>query len=353
VSACDKKVLWWGRSDVNYSRNRIVRQLFTDFGWEIIDFSPRLSAFGDIEASLIRLPVVDLVWLPCFRQRDVNAARRWASKKNIPLIFDPLISAYDKQVWEKKKFSEGSNQAVKLLKWERSLLQSADYVVADTELHADFYADVMGVVANKLAVLPVGAEESIFIPQDHNLNKPLKILFYGSYIGLQGPDVIAKAIELYNGPKVEWHFIGNGPLRQQVQVKLADRPNVTFTDWIPYVDLPSQIAQADICLGIFGSTDKTRRVIPNKVYQALSCARPVITCFSEAYPALLRQDVNSGLFFVPAGDADALAKMIVKLAGQPDLVLSARKDAKQSYQQFFSMEILKKHLVAILKNARC
>tara|TARA_R110002050_G_scaffold9504_1_gene32893 strand:+ start:34983 stop:36044 length:1062 start_codon:yes stop_codon:yes gene_type:complete len=350
VSTCHKKVLWWGRSDVNYSRNRIVRQLFTELSWEIIDFSPRISALGDIEASLIGLPSVDLVWLPCFRQRDVPAARRWANKKNIPLIFDPLISAYDKQIWERKKFSEGSKQAEKLLKWERTLLQSAEYVVADTEQHAQFYAEIMGVDVHKLVVLPVGAEESLFIPQDHGVNEPLRVLFYGSYIGLQGPDVIAKAVQVYDGAEVEWHFIGDGPLRKQVQERLAERRNVSFTDWIPYADLPNIIAQADICLGIFGFTEKTRRVIPNKVYQALSCARPVVTCLSEAYPASLRKDVDSGLFFIPAGDSDALANMIAKLAEQPELVLAARQNAGQSYQQYFSTKILKEQLSAILHN---
>lgn len=353
MSACDKKVLWWGRSDINYSRNRIVRQLFIELGWEIIDFFPRFSALADIEANLIGLPVVDLVWLPCFRQRDVRAARRWTSKKSIPLIFDPLISAYDKQVWEKNKFSEGSKPAEKLLEWERNILQSADYVVADTEQHAQFYAKTLRVNVNKLAILPVGAEESLFTPQYNDLNSPLQILFYGSYIGLQGPDVIAKAIQIYNGPEVEWHFIGNGPLRKQIQESLAERENVHFTDWIPYGDLPNRIAQADICLGVFGFTEKTRRVIPNKVYQALSCARPVVTCFSEAYPASLRKEGKSGLFFVPAGEPEALAKMITKLAEQPSLVLSAGQDAKKSYQHYFSIEILKESLAGILHNIGC
>lgn len=344
-----KIVLWWGRSDIDYSRNRITRQLFTALGWKIIDFSPRLSVLGDIEAYLIRLPVVDLVWVPCFRQRDVFAARRWANNKNIPLIFDPLISAYDKQVWERKKFTVESRQAKNLLKWERRILKLPDYVVADTELHAEYYADVMDVNNNKLVILPVGAEESLFIPQQHHLNRPLRILFYGSYIGLQGPEIIAKAIHLYNGPDVEWQFIGNGPLRYKVQEKLADRPNVSFTDWIPYTDLPDRIAQADICLGIFGSTEKTQRVIPNKVYQALACGRPVITCESDVYPLKLREQSDSGLFFVRANDAAALAGKIAELAKQPEQLLLSRQNARQSYQQYFSNAVLKNSLLSILQ----
>ncbi|MDO7597434.1 MAG: glycosyltransferase [Pseudomonadota bacterium] len=350
MSTPDKKVLWWGRSDVDYSRNRIVRQLFTSLGWEIIYFSPRLSLLGDFEAYLRRLPLVDLVWLPCFRQRDVRAACRWANKRKVPLVFDPLISAYDKQVWERDKFSEDSKQANKLLKWERSLFQSVDYLVADTELHAKFYAEKMQIDTAKIGVLPVGAEESLFMLYDDvGLNKPLHILFYGSYIALQGPEIIAEAIQLYDGPNVEWYLIGDGPLRKKVQQTLQGLDCVHFIDWVPYVDLATKIAQADICLGVFGPTEKTQRVIPNKVYQAIACGRPVITSESDAYPLRLREQNNSGLFFVPANDAAALANKIAELAEQPELVLLSRKNARHSYQQYFSNAVLKASLLSILR----
>lgn len=350
MSTPDKKVLWWGRSDVDYSRNRVVRQLFTSLGWEIIYFSPRLSSLGDVEAYLRRLPKVDLVWLPCFRQRDVHAACRWANKRKVPLVFDPLISAYDKQVWERNKFSEDSRQANKLLNWERSLFQSVDYLVADTELHAKFYSDKMQVDTSKIGVLPVGAEESLFMPYDDiGLNRPLRILFYGSYIALQGPEIIAEAVQLYDGPDVEWYFVGDGPMRKQVQQTLQGLESVHFIDWVPYLDLAEKIAQADICLGVFGPTEKTQRVIPNKVYQALASGRPVITSGSGAYPLRLREQSDSGLFWVPANDARALANKIADLAEQPELVLLSRQNASHSYQQYFSNAVLKDSLLSILR----
>ena len=354
MNSSSKRVLWWGRFDADYSRNRIVRQLFVALGWEIIDFHPAISSLGDIEAYIRNFVHIDLVWLPCFRQRDVTAARRWANTKKVPLVFDPLISAYDKQVWERNKFSESSKQANKLLKWERTLFQSVDYLVADTELHAEFYADKMQVDNAKITVLPVGAEESLFMPQgDTELHQPLRILFYGSYIALQGPEIIAEAIRLYDGPDVEWQFIGDGPLRKKVQDSLQKLNNVHFTDWVPYADLAKKIAQADICLGVFGSTEKTQRVIPNKVYQALACARPVITSESPVYPLQLRQENDLGLFFVPANDAEALANKIAELAEQPERVLNSRKTARESYQQYFSNVVLQNSLIHLLEQIDC
>ncbi len=343
------KVLWWGRSDVHYSRNRIIRQLFNELGWEIIDFFPVISRFADIEAHLKAIPTVDLVWVPCFRQRDIGAAARWSKYKSIPLVCDPLISAYDKQVWEKAKFREHSKKAQNLLQWEQKRLRSADVVVADTEQHANFYHETLGVDQACLVVLPVSAEESLFKPKQLEPNAPLNILFFGSYIGLQGPDVIANAISLYDGPDVTWTFIGDGPLRTQIEKKLESMSNVRFIDWVPYEQLPDYIAKADICLGIFGGTEKTRRVIPNKVYQALACARPVITCLSEAYPQTLRDNANNGLFFIPPANAEALANIVAELALQPELVFQARQQALMSYQNYFSNETLKQKLTLMLR----
>ncbi|MBV1913975.1 MAG: glycosyltransferase [Pseudomonadales bacterium] len=344
-------VLWWGRSDSLYSRNGIIRHLFLELGWHIIDFAPRISELAGIEATFRNFPEVDLVWVPCFRQKDLAAAARWANKKKIALVFDPLISAYDKQVWERKKFSEQSRQASKLLDWERSLFLSANHVIADTKQHAEFYAESFGVNPEQLHVLPVSAEESLFFPrQSAPENEPLKVLFYGSFIGLQGPDVIATAILLYTGPEVEWYFIGDGPLRQQTEEKLSGLNNVHFSDWLPYEQLPQRISQVDLCVGIFGSTQKTQRVIPNKVYQALACARPVITCTSNAYPESTRDMPDSGLFFVPANDPEALAQRVSEFAKNPELVKNAGQYALASYQKYFSNNVLKGKLSSLLES---
>ena len=345
-----KSVLWWGRSDPQYSRNRIIRQIFIELNWTIIDFVPKISAIADIELYFCKLPPVDLVWVPCFRQKDLTAASRWSHKKKITLIFDPLISAYDKQVWERQKFSSQSKQARKLLHWEKSLFQSADIIIADTEQHAKFYADTFFINAEQIIVLPVSAEESLFLPQkNRSLSKPLHVLFYGSYIDLQGPNVIAQAILLYQGPPVNWYFIGDGPLRQKTQERLRGLTNVHFSNWIPYEELPKQIAQADLCLGIFGSTQKTQRVIANKVYQALACARHVITCESGAYPESLKGNVDTGLFFVPANNPKALALKLTQLANQPNLVKQARQHALLTYQQNFSNSALKEKVSSLLQ----
>ena len=138
----NQKVLWWSRSGRDYSRDRILRQAFTQLGWQIQDFSPFLSFAGDWQAWLQRIEKPDVVWVPCFRHRDAAAAARWAKSRDVPIVFDPLISAYDKVVHEQERVKQDSGVARRMLARESALMQRFEAVVADTQCHADYFSDV-------------------------------------------------------------------------------------------------------------------------------------------------------------------------------------------------------------------
>ena len=348
-----RAVLWWGRFDADYSRNRILRKHFSDLGWKIRDFHPRFSRIADWEATLHRLPKPDLIWVPCFRQRDLAAASRWASRHGIPLVFDPLISAYDKQVDERGKLRPGSSRAHRLLAWERALFRRADRVIADTPAHAEFFSQALGVAEKNLAVIYVGAEEAIFRPEPSRpgiSDGPLEVLFYGSFIPLQGPQIVVEAARLYRGPAVKWILLGEGPLRRICEESAKGLDNLAFEDWIPYEKLPARIRHADILLGVFGATPKAGRVIPNKVYQSLACGRVVVTRSASAYPADLLAKNDSGLVWVPAGDAQSLADRVAALAEDRASLSRLGAAAARTSSQCFSAEALRHQLERVLEN---
>ena len=330
-------VLWWGRFDPGYSRNRILRKQFADLGWQVLDFQPKLARLGSWEARLRRLPRPDLVWVPCFRQRDLLAASRWARRLGVPLVFDPLISAYDKQVDERGKLDAASSRARGLLAWERALFERADRVIADTPAHADYFAEVLKVERARIEVIYVGAEEALFRPKPlSHEHAPMEVLFYGSFIPLQGPEVVVEAARLYQGPPIKWVLLGQGPLRGGCEDRAAGIGNLSFEDWLPYEKLPERIQRADILLGVFGTTPKAGRVIPNKVFQSLACGRAVITRSAPSYPEALLAAEGSGLEWVPAGDARALAGKVAALAGDPGRIRQLGEAAAVTSRQHFS-----------------
>jgi glycosyltransferase involved in cell wall biosynthesis len=345
--------LWWGRFDPDYSRNRILRQLYATLGWDVTDFHPLFSGVADIEALLRRLPTPDLVHVPCFRQRDIAAAQRYARRHGLPLLIDPLISAYDKQVFERKKFTQHSAQGKRLLQEERKQFQGADIVLADTTEHARFFTETLGVAREKVHIVYVGAEEALFSPSPnpHPPNNPVEVLFYGSFIPLQGPQIIIEAARLYQGPPVNWVLLGNGPLLDDCKRKAQGLPNVAFEGWVPYAGLPDRIRRADILLGVFGTTPKTQRVIPNKVFQALACGMPVITGSAPAYPAQTGGN-DAGITFVTAGNANELADAVGRLALNP-AGLQRHGDASRSlYERYFSLRLIEQQLSDALRGSR-
>jgi glycosyltransferase involved in cell wall biosynthesis len=334
-------VLWWGRSDLAYSRNAIIRQCFTALGWDIHDFRPWASRFGRWQAALKRSSSAsgrpDLIWVPCFRQRDIAAARQYATQTKTPLCIDPLISAYDKQVDERGKIAPASAAARRLKVWESKLFAGADRVVADTHEHAEFFTQSLRVDPSRVVVIPVGADESMFRPEPlPSIDSTVRILFYGSFLALQGPQLVVEAALRLQARNVEVTMLGDGPLHAQCVSAAGTCPHVSFEPWVDYARLPARIKEAHLLLGVFGTTPKASRVIPNKVYQALASGRAAVTRDSYAYPAPLRQEPQAGLHFVEAGNAAELAAVIDAFAAEPQTLIEAGSSAYRIYQQYFS-----------------
>ena len=89
--------------------------------------------------------------------------------------------------------------------------------------------------------------------------------------------------------------------------------NVTLSGPVPYGELPNYIRKADLCLGIFGTTNKAQRVIPHKVFDYVACGAKVIT---ERSPAIceLYEDGKEVILCNP-GDGRDLADKILAIHG--------------------------------------
>lgn len=348
-----KKLIWWGRGDAAYSRNGVVRAAMQDLGWTIEDFRPsKLSSFGLTKPR--GLPQdASVVWVPCFRQRDVAGAARWAKKHGLKLVFDPLISAFDKQVFERKKFGATSARGRWLRRWESGVFGLADSIVADTAAHSRYFQQALGVSADRCHVLPVSADTRMFRPSDLQplANRPIRILFYGSFIHLQGPQLIVEAARQY--PQAQWTLLGDGPLRSACESAAAGLDHVRFEPWVDYAKLPERVAQADILLGVFSDSDKAGRVVPNKVFQAMASGRPVVTRrpLPGAYPWDTEQAGQhaTGICFVEPGDPNAIAQVIEGLVQDPQQLCQLGAAAAGTFENFFSPDETRRRLDALLR----
>ena len=270
---------------------------------------------------------------------DMPVARRIARGR--PLLFNPLVSLAETLVDDRGRFAHGSTAASVLRHVDRIALRRADLVVADTEQNARHLAGLGEIPRERVAVCLVGAEERLFRP-GWQPRERFHALFVGKLIPLHGLETILEAARL--APEIRFRVVGSG----QLDALLNERPeNVEWVEWVEYERLPEEIQSAGCALGIFGTSPKASRVIPNKAFQALACGTPVVTADTPAARELLR-DGESALL-VPPGDAVALVAAVRRLAGDPGLAQRVGAAGLAAYREQASEVVLGARWRALLE----
>jgi glycosyltransferase involved in cell wall biosynthesis len=259
---------------------------------------------------------------------DLPAAQRAARGR--PIVFNPLVSLADTLVSDRKRFRPGTPVARALEAIDRRAFRAADIVVADTAAQARFFAELAGL--GEVPVCYVGAEEHLFRPGWHRPDR-FVALFVGKLIPLQGVDTILAAAR--EAPELDFRIVGSGQLQSLLDSRSA---NVEHVPWIDYDRLPAEIHRAGCVLGIFGLTGKAQRVIPNKAFQALACAAPLVTGDTPAARELLA-DGESALL-VPPGDPSALAGAVRRLAADGELARQIAGNGHATYVREASEAVL-------------
>jgi glycosyltransferase involved in cell wall biosynthesis len=341
------KVVYFGTYERDYPRNAQVISCLRGAGVEVVErhvsvwegrehkwsagpLSALRVAWAEARLTLPMHGEFDAVVVGYPGHFDMPRARRLARRR--PLVFNPLVSLADTLVGDRGRFAEGSLPARVLAKLDRRALRLADLVVADTDANADFLAELGGLPRERVATAFVGAEERLFRAA-WRPPAAFSCLFVGKLIPLHGLETILAAAEL--APELPFRIVGSGQLDDQ----LARRPaNVAWEPWIDYDRLPEAYWQAGCALGVFGTSDKAARVIPNKAFQALACATPLVTADTPAARELLA-DGESALL-VPAGDPAALAAALRRLAGDRELAQRLSAGGRAAYEANASEDVL-------------
>jgi glycosyltransferase involved in cell wall biosynthesis len=284
-----------------------------------------LTAYPRLVYRYLRLPPHDAVLICYLGQLDVLLIWPLARLRRVPIVWDAFLSLYDTVVNDRQLVRSTHPLAYLLYAWEWLACRAADRIIVDTHAHGDYFAQTFNVAREKFDRVLVGADDTLFAPadnsQDHRSakqNTPFTVLFYGQFIPLHGIRYIVQAAELCRGRNVRWLLIGRGQQAPEIRalIKQLALDNLTWTEWVPYPELAQYIENADCCLGIFGVSDKARRVIPNKAYQVLAVGRPLITMDSPAARELL--DEVQAITLVPAADPQAIADAVLRMAETRD-----------------------------------
>ena len=315
-----------------------------------------------------------------------------------PLVFSPLISLYDTLVDDRRSIADGTFMS-RFLRWlDRQACAKADLVLLDTEAHIDYFVEEFKLPRKRFARVFVGAVEpdvqeggsgedapeggsgedvnddgpavgtpavgtsSEDMPDEGTSSgdspavgtpsedTPFRVMFVGKFIPLHGlPFMLEAANRLQDVPDIEFHFVGSGQLTDEIHetARRLNLENVRFTDWIPYEQLHRFLQGWGVCLGIFGTSDKAVRVIPGKVFVALSAGKAVITADSPAIRELLADGESAVL--CRRGDPEALAGAIRRLHGDRELLHRIAGGGSRVFRDHASTEQVGRSASAVLE----
>jgi glycosyltransferase involved in cell wall biosynthesis len=222
---------------------------------------------------------------------------------------------------------------------DKLAVRAADIVLLDTDEHLALLPEASH---HKGVVVAVGAPDEWFdggssVPRDTAI-PPLTVIFFGLYTPLQGATVIGAALALLAGrPDIEITMVGTGQELDATRAAAAGNASVRWRDWVAAADLPALVAGHDVCLGIFGTTPKAARVVPNKVYQGAAAGCAIVTSDTPAQ----RRALGDAALYVPPGDARLLAATLMALAEDGAAAREyAARAADTARQRFRSSEIV-------------
>ncbi len=248
------------------------------------------------------------------------------------LVLDHLVSAAG-TAGDRGLASPGGLKERLLRALDATALRAADVVLVDTEQRL---TELTARGRSRAVVVPVGATREWFAAGAAHVagppSEPLHAVFVGLFTPLQGARTIAEAVRALPADAVRTTLAGTGQDRAAAEQIAGRAPGVTWLDWVPADELPALVSGCDVGLGIFGTTAKALSVVPTKVFQAAAAGCAVVT--SDTVPQ--RVSLGEAAVFVPPGDPQALADVLIGLAGDRVEVERLRAAAFAQAQAHFT-----------------
>ena len=307
------RVCWFGSYDPSYPRNDILLSGLRENGVRVIECRADQKDKSRRRVLRTRLRELegefDVVYAAHPAEVPVILAKLTTRK---PVVMDALYSMYDAVVNDRQELPWFHPRALLLwvLDWVAALL--ADRIVVDTKEHAAYWSRFPLVSAKKMHIVYTGVQDTIFYPEEVPVHEGFLVSFHGLYIPLQGIDKIVEAAHLLKDhTDIRFRFIGSGQLSKKIDAQI-ERLGLTTIERLGR-KTPDEIRrlsqEADVILGVFGDTEKAKRVVPNKVFEGMALKKPVITMDA---PAVYEAFSKDELFLIP-NTAEVLANAILAL----------------------------------------
>jgi glycosyltransferase involved in cell wall biosynthesis len=196
---------------------------------------------------------------------------------------------------------------------QRGLLRLADRVLVNSEAVAERVRIRAGVPASRVSVVPNGVDVARFTPASHpegrSAASPVTVGTLSNLRAEKGLDDLIRAAGLVRerAPDVRFAIWGEGPLRPQLDRLIQE---LGLGGAVRLAGPTSEPDRALRELELFVLTSRSE-ACSNAVLEAMATGLPVVATRVGGNPELVR-DENTGLL-TPPGDPAALAKALLRL----------------------------------------
>jgi colanic acid biosynthesis glycosyl transferase WcaI len=308
----------------------------------------------------LTLPRPDVI-IASSPQLLVGLSGWWISfARQIPFVFEV------RDLWPESLTAVGVGDENSLLHHvlaaiAKFLYERSDRIVVVTSAFREHLMRRWRVPEEKIAVVENGVETDLFAPASSASNDALRRdlgaegKFLASYIGTMGnahglETLLDAAAQLQHNTNVLFLLLGEGAEKDRIKTLAQSRglDNVRFLDQQPREKIPAFISASDACLVLLKKTEVFKTVIPTKMLEFMSCARPVILGVDGQARQIL-EEAGAGIVIEPE-NAAALVAAISQLSSNRELGTAMGQKGREHTLRKFSRHRTAEKYLALLES---
>ncbi|MBI5842515.1 MAG: glycosyltransferase family 4 protein [Chloroflexi bacterium] len=304
----------------------------------------------------LKVKHVDLVWgtsPPIFQGVTAWAL---AKIKRVPFLFEV------RDLWPQFAIAVGvlkNPLLIRASEWlERFLYRGADRVMVNSP---GFLESVQSRGAKRTELIPNGADPSMFDPADdggefrrvHHLEEKFVVMYAGAHGMSNDLDVVLESASLLAGlPEIQIVLVGDGKEKSalQAQAENLNLKNMTFLPPVPKGEMAKTLAGAHACIAILKPLEEYKTTYPNKVFDYMAAARPVILAIDGVIRDVVEK-AECGMFSRP-GDSEQLAETIRYFYNNRERAGKMGMAGRAYLEKNFSRAAIMEKLVKLLENMK-
>jgi glycosyltransferase involved in cell wall biosynthesis len=302
----------------------------------------------------LRVRKVDLVWGTSPPIFQAFTAFLLSKIKRVPFLFEV------RDLWPDFAIAVGvlhNSTLIRLSFWlEGFLYRHADQVIVNSP---GFIQHVTQRGAKIVELIPNGTDLDLFNSQEngagfrekYHLEEKFIVVYAGAHGISNDLEIVLQAVDLLKAtPEIVFVLVGDGKEKTNLQ-KLAlemQLTNLVFLSPVAKIEMASILAGCDACLAILKPLEMYKTTYPNKVFDYMACARPVVLAIDGVIRKVV-EDAHAGIPVAP-GNPQELANAVQYLFLHRQDAANMGKSGRKYVEQYFDRKILTDQFAILIES---